>query len=48
MKRGPVPITGPSVPLTGPIFNCLIASHSPGFNCIGLPGASNNVGLGQT
>ena len=55
IKRGPVPVTGPSVPLTGPLvpltgalFNCRIVGHSLGFNCIGLRGASKNIGLGRT
>ena len=49
-----VPLTGPSVPLTAPrfpyvaLFSCLIVGHSPGFNCIGLRGASKNVGFGRT
>ena len=43
-----VPLTGLLVPLTGALFNCLIVGHSPGFNCIGLRGASKNIGLGRT
>ena len=39
---------GPLVPLTGALFSCLIVGHSPGFNCIGLWGASKNIGLGWT
>ena len=47
-KRGPVPVTEPSVPLTGALFYCLIVGHSPGFNCVGPRGASKNIGLGRT
>ena len=55
VARPSVPLMGPSVPVTGPrfpvqgaLFNCLIVGHSPGFNCIGPRGASENIGLGQT
>ena len=43
INRGPVPVTGPSVPLLGALFNCLLVGHSPGFNCIGPRGASKNT-----
>ena len=28
-KRGPVPVAGPSIPLTGALIDCQIVSHSP-------------------
>ena len=41
IKRGPVSVTGPSVPGTGapPLFNSLIVGHSPDFNCMGPRGS---------
>ena len=42
---GSVPLTEPSVPLTGALFNCLIVGHSRGFNCIGPRGASKNIAV---
>ena len=32
----------------GALFNCLTVGHTPGFNYMGLRGASKNIGLGRT
>ena len=47
IKRGPVPLTGRSIPLTGALFNCLIVSRSPRLELHRSEGPSKRTGLAR-